>query len=51
MNTNLIYCIDTFIYVAISIALSWVASQTFKKPAMLLPKTISYSFPYDFEAS
>ena len=30
MNTNLIYCIDTFIYVAISIALSWVASQTFK---------------------
>ena len=30
MNTNLIYCINTFIYVAISIALSWVASQTFK---------------------
>ena len=30
MNTNLLYCIDTFIYVAISIALSWVASQTFK---------------------
>ena len=34
MNTNLIYCIDTFIYVAISIALSWVASQK-----LLSPKT------------
>lgn len=30
MNENIFYALDTFIYIAISIALAWVTSQAFK---------------------
>ena len=30
MNENIIFALDTFTYIAVSIALAWVTSQAFK---------------------